>query len=135
MTLEFERPERLCIVDNNGSIVRLNDRQRTELRFDASQRQRARRILDELNAYHAQCLTVGGRGPYRMLPLIGENPIDHSKMLPCGARYYVMVFRGGLVYDRQWHDADGFSVDTFIREMLSHGYGLDIRFMEFTDEN
>lgn len=44
--------------------------------------------------------------------------------------YYVTVFKGGLVYDRQVHDAEGFSISTFIREMLSHGYGLDVRMEE-----
>lgn len=67
--LGFERPERLCIVDKNGTIVRLNDKDRTELRFDASERLRARRIMKDLNNYPDSLL-----GPYRLLPLIGETP-------------------------------------------------------------
>lgn len=44
--------------------------------------------------------------------------------------YYVMVIKNGLVYDRQVHPVDGFSISTYIREMLAHGYGLDIRLIE-----
>lgn len=42
--------------------------------------------------------------------------------------YYIMVLRAGLVYDRQTVAAAGFSITTYIREMLAHGYGLDITF-------
>lgn len=44
--------------------------------------------------------------------------------------YLILVLKGGLVYDRQQIYADGFSLSTYIREMLSHGYGLDIRYID-----
>ncbi len=128
--LGFDKPDRICIVDRNGSIVRLNDRNRTWCRFDACERKWARKILDALNLYP---VTPTGLAPYRMLTLLGDVPNDMRTKPPCTARYYVMVFKDGLVYDRQWHDVEGFSVNTYIREMLSHGYGLDVRFMEFPE--
>lgn len=45
-------------------------------------------------------------------------------------RYYVMVFKNGLVYDRQVHDAADFSINTYVRLMLEHGYGLEIELRE-----
>jgi hypothetical protein len=47
--------------------------------------------------------------------------------------YYVLVMKNGLVYDRQWHRASEMSINIYIREMLSHGYGLDILYMEEGD--
>lgn len=73
--LEFVRPERICIVDSNGTIVRLNDQNRTELRFDASERLRARRMLNSMNKGHADCRVVNGRGPFRLLPLIEQGRV------------------------------------------------------------
>jgi hypothetical protein len=72
MILPFEKPDRICIVDRDGKIVKLNDRDKTVLRFDASERKRARRILANLNGGWRQALT--GPGPYRMLPLLGSMP-------------------------------------------------------------
>lgn len=68
--LGFEKPERLCIVDRNGTIVRLNDRNRTELRFDACDRARARRVLDRLNFQYGA--GIASRGPYQLIPLIEQ---------------------------------------------------------------
>lgn len=65
MILQFEKPEHICIVNGAGDIVRLNDQQRTWLKFDASDRAKARRICAQLNS-------DGARGPYRLIPLIGE---------------------------------------------------------------
>lgn len=73
--LAFEKPERICIVDRNGTIVRLNDSKRTELRFDASERVRARRILNRLNTYQPK----SDIGPFRLLPLIGEPVIGQVR--------------------------------------------------------
>lgn len=69
--LGFDKPERICIVNDNGSIVRLNDRNRTELRFYASDRARARVILGRLNKEHATGIIVGG--PFRLIPLIEQS--------------------------------------------------------------
>ena len=71
MIFEFDKPERICIVNNNGTIVRLNNSLRTELRFDASYRAKARKLLDRLNASHAKGAIKGG--PFRLIPLIGEE--------------------------------------------------------------
>src|SRR5579872_4599817 len=38
-----------------------------------------------------------------------------------GMKYCVLVFKNGMVYDRQWHFVEGFSINTYIREMLRHG--------------
>ncbi len=45
---------------------------------------------------------------------------------PHALRYYVLVLKGRLVYDRQCHPVEGFSITTFVREMLANGYGLEI---------
>jgi hypothetical protein len=73
--LEFAKPDRICIVDRNGTIVRLNDSNRTELRFDASERVRARRILNRLNTYQPKSEI----GPFRLLPLVGEPAIGQVR--------------------------------------------------------
>lgn len=44
--------------------------------------------------------------------------------------YSILVLKGGLVYDRQVYRVEGFSLNTYIREMLTHGYGLDISIVE-----
>lgn len=41
-------------------------------------------------------------------------------------RYYVIVWKNGIVHDTQSHRVEEISIDTYIREMLAHGYGLDI---------
>lgn len=74
MILQFEKPDRICIVDSNGTIVRLNDRNRTELRFDACERVIARSILDRLNHDRS---TQGG--PFRLIPLVGEPELGQVK--------------------------------------------------------
>lgn len=71
MILKFDKPERICITDQGGSIVRLNDKNRTELCFYACDRPRARRILDKLNDGPFR----GATGPYRLVPLIGEDDV------------------------------------------------------------
>lgn len=47
-----------------------------------------------------------------------------------GRLYSIIVIKNGLVIDRFFQTADGFSISTYIREMLAHGYGLDIRLIE-----
>jgi hypothetical protein len=60
--------ERICIVDRNGCIVRLNDKRRTVCRFMAHERPRAERICESLNTYRPQSLGA----PFRIIDLIGE---------------------------------------------------------------
>lgn len=47
--------------------------------------------------------------------------------------YTVIVLRGGLVHDRQWHDASDINITTYIHEMLAHGYRLEIEFHEVAE--
>lgn len=59
-----EKPERICIVDQGGVIVQLRDRNRTWMKFDASERPRAEKLL--------RALMAGGRESLRIIPLIEQ---------------------------------------------------------------
>lgn len=44
--------------------------------------------------------------------------------------YRVLLFKRGLIYARLSFNAEEFSPSTYIREILAHGYGIDIRLEE-----
>lgn len=61
--------------------------------------------------------------------LRGLNAFAAALKEPPPVGYFVLVFKNGLVYDRQELAAD-ISITTYIREMMSHGYGLEIIWIE-----